>query len=93
MEHESDSDTNCNWFTRYTHQRIFTRIGGLGNKRMSGDHLNYSIVEIGQNTKLSPGDLKGLAVTQILVEKQSANAGVKNSQKSKIIKQKPEYNQ
>ena len=37
--------------------------GGLGNKRTSGDHPNYSIVEIGQNTKKSPGDLMRLAVT------------------------------
>ena len=31
---------------------------------MSGDHPNYSIVENGQNTKRSPGDLRRLAVTQ-----------------------------
>ena len=30
---------------------------GLRNKRTSGDHLNYSIIEIGQNTK-RPGDLR-----------------------------------
>ena len=36
---------------------------GLGNKRTSGDHPNYSIIEIGQNTKKSPGDLRRLAVT------------------------------
>ena len=34
---------------------------------MSGDHPNYSIVEIGQNTEKSPGDLRKLAVTQTLV--------------------------
>ena len=33
-----------------------------------GDHPNYSIVEIGQNSKKSPGDLRRLTVTQILVE-------------------------
>ena len=31
---------------------------------MSGDHRNYSIVEIGQNTEKSPGDLKRIPVTQ-----------------------------
>ena len=31
---------------------------------MSGDHPNYSIIKIGQNTEESPGDLKRLAVTQ-----------------------------
>ena len=37
-----------------------TRTGGLGNKRMSGDHPNYSIIEIGQNTEKSPRDLRRL---------------------------------
>ena len=27
MKHESDGDTNCKWCTRYSHQRIDTRIG------------------------------------------------------------------
>ena len=35
---------------------------------MSGDHPNDSIVEIGQNTKKSPGDLRRLAVTQTSVK-------------------------
>ena len=34
---------------------------------MSGDHPNYSIVKIGQNTKKSPGDLRRL-VTQTPME-------------------------
>ena len=45
-----------------------TGTGGLGNKRTSGDHSNYSIVEIGQNTEKSPGDLKRLGDTQTSVE-------------------------
>ena len=64
MEHESDGDTNCNWCTRSSHQRIGNGTGGLRNKRTSGDHQNYNIVEIGPNTKKSPGDLKRIAVTQ-----------------------------
>ena len=64
MELESDGDTNYNWRTRYNHQRIDTRIGGLRNKKASGDHRNYSIIENGHNTKKSPGDLRRLAVTQ-----------------------------
>ena len=31
--------------------------GELGNNRTSEDHPNCSIVEIGQNTEKSPGDL------------------------------------
>ena len=57
MEHESDIDTNRNWRAWYSHQRIDKGTGGLGNKRKSGDDLNYSIVEIIQNTEKSPKDL------------------------------------
>ena len=35
---------------------------GLGNKRTSGDNPNNSIVEIGQNTKKGPGDLRRFIV-------------------------------
>ena len=31
---------------------------------VSGDHQNYSIVENGQNTENSPGDLRRLAVIE-----------------------------
>ena len=42
--------------------------GGFGGRRKSGDHPNYNIIEIGQNTEKSPGDLKRLAVTQTPVK-------------------------
>ena len=29
---------------------------GLGNKRRSGDHLDYNIIKIGQHTGKSPGE-------------------------------------
>ena len=74
MEHEGDSDISSNWRARYSHQRIDKGSGGL---------INDSIVEIGQNTKKSPGNLRRLAVTRVPVEKPSANAGVKNSRISK----------
>ena len=38
--------------------------GGIRNKRMTGDHSNYSIIENEQNTEESLGDLRRLAVTQ-----------------------------
>ena len=50
------------------HQRISTGIGEHGNNWTNKDHPNYSIVEIGQNTKKSPGNLRRLAVTQTPVE-------------------------
>ena len=36
----------------------------FGSWRQSGDHPNNSIIENGQNTEKSPGDLRRLAVTQ-----------------------------
>ena len=41
---------------------------GLGNNGTNGDYPNYRIIEIGQNTEKSPGDLKRLAVTQTPVK-------------------------
>ena len=68
MEHESDSDTDCNWWARYSHQRIGTGIGGLGNKRTSGNYSNYSIVKIGHNSEKTPGDMRRFAVSQTPVK-------------------------
>ena len=61
---ESDGDSNCNWCAWYSHKRIDSGTGGLGNKRTSEDHPNYSIVEISQKTEKSPRDMRRLAVTQ-----------------------------
>ena len=60
MEHDSDSDTNRNWFSD---QSIGTGTGGLGNKKTSRDHPNHSI-KIGQNIKKNPGELRWLAEAQ-----------------------------
>ena len=60
----SDSDTNWNWCSWYSHQRIVTRSGKIENKRTSGEYTNYSTLEIGQNTEKSSGELRRLAVTQ-----------------------------
>ena len=58
MEYESDGYTNCNWCSLYSHQRIGKMTGGLGNKRTSRDHPNFSIIEISQNIEKSSGDLE-----------------------------------
>ena len=60
MECESDGNTNWNKCARYSHGGIDTWAGGLRNERTSGDHPNYSIVEIGQNTEKGPGDFRRL---------------------------------
>ena len=67
VKHESDGDTTCDWCSWYSHQRIGTRTGGLGNKRTSRDHPYYCVIEIDQNTEKTLGDLRTVAVTQTLV--------------------------
>ena len=55
-----------------------------------------TITAIGQNTQKSPGGLERLAITQTPVKRPPANAGVKNSQRSKITietKKKKRLNQ
>ena len=45
--------------------KIITKgAGGLRNKRISEDHPNDCIIEIGQNTEKSPGESRRLAITQ-----------------------------
>ena len=68
VEYEIDDYTNCNWFSWYSHQRIGTWTGELGNNEMDGVCPNYSITEIGQNTEKCIGDLRRLAVTQTPVK-------------------------
>ena len=68
MEHEGDNYTDRDWFFWYSHRRIIKRTGGLGGRRTSGNHPNYYIIEISQNTEKSPGDLRRLAVTQTPVK-------------------------
>ena len=57
-----------NWCARCSHQKIDTDTGRLDKKRTSVHHPNCSIVEIGQNTKKSPGDLWKLAITHTPME-------------------------
>ena len=64
MEHKGDNYTNYDWCFWHGNQRIIKGPGGFGSWRPSGDHPNNSIIENGQNTEKSPGDLRRLAVTQ-----------------------------
>ena len=48
--------------------KIDTKPGGLRNNATNGDHQNYYIIEIYQNTEKSPGNLKKLAVIQTSVK-------------------------
>ena len=58
VKHEFDVYTKCNWCSLYSHRIIIKGTGELGNKRTSGNHPNYYIIEIGQNTEKIPGDLR-----------------------------------
>ena len=68
IENEGDDYTNRDWCFWYSHQRFIEKTGRLGGWRTSGDHPNYSIIENGQNTEKSSGDLRRLAVTQTPVK-------------------------
>ena len=59
-----------NWYAWNNLQRLGKETGRLGNKKTSGDHSDYSIIKIGQNTEKSPGDLRRL-VTQTPVKNHS----------------------
>ena len=64
MEHQGDSDVNLIDALGTVSQRLGKENGRVKSRRMNRDHPGFSIVEIGQNTEQSPGDLKKLAVTQ-----------------------------
>ena len=82
MGHEGDGDTNCNWCAPNNPQ-IFVKVtGGHGNKKTSGDHLDSSVIKIGREEYWRLGEI---CCHLSPCEKRSANAGVKNSQRSKII--------
>ena len=49
-------------------KRFFKWTGVLGNWWKNGNHLNYNIIENGQNSENSPGDLRRLAATQTTVK-------------------------
>ena len=49
-------------------KRIIKGTGGIEGWGMSGNHPNDSIIENGQNTEKSPGDLRRFAVTQTPVK-------------------------
>ena len=54
---------------------------GFGNKRTSGDHISYNIVNIDQNTMKSPGNLLSLNLQRETIRKRWCE----NSQKSEIV--------
>ena len=68
MEHKSDDDTSYNWCTQNGPQRLGKGTVRVGDQRKNGNHPNYSIIKISQNTEKNSGDLRRLAVTQTPVK-------------------------
>ena len=66
MEHEVDSDTNCNWST--VPKSLKERLGEFEITGEIETITNYSIVEIDQNTEKGPADPRRLAVTETPVK-------------------------
>ena len=76
MEHKSDGDTDYNWCNSVPSPKDWYRDWRTWKKKDEcEDNPNYNIVEIGQNTKKSPGDLRSHAVTQAPVENQLTLVG------------------
>ena len=67
--YEGDSNTNRGWCTCDNPQRIGKGTGRLGNKSISKDYPDNSVIKIGQNTEKTLGDLMRLAVTQTTVRR------------------------
>ena len=49
-------------------KRLKKKTGGISQYWKNGDHPDYNIDEIGQNTEKSPGDLRRLSVFQFPLE-------------------------
>ena len=72
---------NHAWLSWYSHRRIIKGIGGFRNKRMSGDHSHYCIIENGLNAEKSPGNLKKTFSHSNFRERLSAKADLKTLKK------------
>ena len=60
VEHDRDGDTNCNWGSRYSHQRIGKGTGWTENKNTREDHPNDRSARILRRVLETWGDLLSL---------------------------------
>ena len=65
MKKEVACYTDNNWCTWNNPQRIDKGNGGLRNQKTSRDQPDNCIFDIGQNSKKSPGNVRGLDITEI----------------------------
>ena len=85
MEREGDGDITCDWCTWDNPKRIGKGTRRFENQRTSGDHPDYSIIKIGQNTEKSPGNLRRLAVPQTPLKNNQLMLVGKPRKENKII--------
>ena len=67
-EHESDDCTNCDWCLLKSDLRITKETEELGGWRTEETIQTTALLRDGQNTVMSHGDLRRLAVTQTVVK-------------------------
>ena len=80
LEYYCDGDTSCNWCTWNDLQKLSKRVGGVGNRRASGDHLNqrgWGRLEYGEYSCRTADTCCPLHSN----EKPSAYSGVKKARK------------
>ena len=67
MEHEGDSDSNCNWRTWNNPKGLMKGLEDLKIRGQVETIQTKALLRSGQNTEKSPGDWKRIAVTQTLM--------------------------
>ena len=83
MKHEGNGDTICNWCAWNVPQRFGKETGKFGNQRKNRNFPDYSIVEISQNAKKSPGSgLKDTCSYSDSREKPSSKARMKTRERN-----------
>ena len=83
IDHENDDVTNFYLSAWNEPQKFGKGIQRIVNQKTNQDHPDYNIVEIGQNSEKTPGNLRRLTVTP---------SSVKNHQQTLLWKTRKEYN-
>ena len=65
---KGNGDTNCSWSIWNGLQKLVKKIGGTRDLRKNRDYPDSRIAKIDEDTEMSPGDLRKLAVAQAPVK-------------------------
>ena len=68
VEHLDDDNINCNSCTWNSSQTIGKGTRTIANQRKNQNYLDYSVVEINENTGQSPEERRRIPVAQTLVK-------------------------